>query len=119
MLLETVRREAEEVEKKAMFAVGHLQGLAQGPQSAAWPAQLIAAQHGREKKQPSEWTVDEVVEWLNGKGFGQDVQHKFIGSVTFLFPVTITNAKSNLYVICRAGHYRRCPPRTQQRPSQN
>jgi hypothetical protein len=28
---------------------------------------------------PSEWTVDEVVEWLRSKGFGDDVCDKFIG----------------------------------------
>lgn len=28
---------------------------------------------------PSEWTVDEVVEWLKSKGFGSDVYDKFIG----------------------------------------
>jgi hypothetical protein len=33
-----------------------------------------------QKRHPSNWTVEEVVEWLNSKGFGQDVCDKFIGA---------------------------------------
>jgi hypothetical protein len=34
----------------------------------------------KEKSHPSEWSVEDVVDWLNGKGFDQDVQDKFIGA---------------------------------------
>lgn len=37
------------------------------------------------KSTPSEWSVEEVIEWLKSKGFGQDVCDKFIGNF-FLFP---------------------------------
>ena len=117
-LLETVRRELDEVEKQAMSA-SNLEGQGQlvpGPSSTAISAQLILVEHEREKKQPSEWTVDEVVEWLKGKGFDQDVQHKFIGP--FPFSPVITNADP-VCMICRAGHHGRCPPRTQHQPSQD
>lgn len=30
---------------------------------------------------PSEWTVDDVVDWLKMKGFGEDVSDKFIGKL--------------------------------------
>jgi hypothetical protein len=33
-----------------------------------------------EKRHPSDWSVEEVVEWLNSKAFGQDVCEKFIGA---------------------------------------
>lgn len=33
-----------------------------------------------QKRHPSDWSVEEVVEWLNSKGFGQDVSEKFIGA---------------------------------------
>ncbi|TFK69427.1 hypothetical protein BDN72DRAFT_614262 [Pluteus cervinus] len=33
---------------------------------------------GRDKTHPSEWSVDQVVEWLKGRGFDQDVCDKFI-----------------------------------------
>ncbi|KAF8626727.1 hypothetical protein AX17_006493 [Amanita inopinata Kibby_2008] len=32
----------------------------------------------KERPDPSEWSVEEVVEWLESKGFDQDVQNKFI-----------------------------------------
>ncbi|KAJ4464132.1 sterile alpha motif/pointed domain-containing protein, partial [Lentinula edodes] len=31
----------------------------------------------KEKTHPSKWNVDEVVEWVRGKGFGEDVCAKF------------------------------------------
>lgn len=51
-----------------------------GKGSARTSAQL-AQGTGVQKKStsPSEWTVDEVVEWLKSKGFGPDVYDKFIG----------------------------------------
>ena len=36
--------------------------------------------NGEQKRHPSDWTVEEVVEWLASKGFGQDVCEKFIGA---------------------------------------
>ncbi|KAF9000253.1 hypothetical protein BDQ17DRAFT_1359916 [Cyathus striatus] len=35
-------------------------------------------ENGKEKKHPSEWNVDEVIDWLKSKGFDQDVCGKFI-----------------------------------------
>jgi hypothetical protein len=35
-------------------------------------------------KHPSEWTVEEVVEWLKSKGFDEDVRDKFTGEYFFL-----------------------------------
>lgn len=35
---------------------------------------------------PTEWTVEEVVDWLKTKGFGDDVTEKFIGMVIFIYP---------------------------------
>ncbi|EGO02306.1 hypothetical protein SERLA73DRAFT_28665, partial [Serpula lacrymans var. lacrymans S7.3] len=32
----------------------------------------------QKKPHPSEWSVDEVVEWLTSKGFGNDVVDKFV-----------------------------------------
>ncbi|KAJ4478978.1 hypothetical protein J3R30DRAFT_2697911 [Lentinula aciculospora] len=32
---------------------------------------------GKEKTHPSEWTVDEVIEWARSKGFGEEVCDKF------------------------------------------
>ena len=42
------------------------------------------------KPGPSEWTVEEVVEWLKSKGFGQDVCDKFIGE-SHLFSINAFN----------------------------
>ncbi|KIJ95518.1 hypothetical protein K443DRAFT_682969 [Laccaria amethystina LaAM-08-1] len=33
---------------------------------------------GKNEKNPSEWTVDEVVEWLKGKGIDQNICDKFV-----------------------------------------
>ncbi|PPR04652.1 hypothetical protein CVT24_011870 [Panaeolus cyanescens] len=41
------------------------------------PPQQVNAPVEQKKNHPSEWTVDEVVEWLKSKGFDQDVCDKF------------------------------------------
>jgi len=43
-----------------------------------------ASPQGRNKTHPTEWSVEEVVDWLKSKGFDQDVCDKFIGEyITF------------------------------------
>jgi len=52
----------------------------QPPALATSPSQL-------KKTHPTEWSLDEVVEWLKSKGFDQDVCDKFIGNFSlFLAP---------------------------------
>lgn len=41
----------------------------------------------KEKTHPSEWTLDDVVDWLKSKGFDQDVCEKFIGAFHFVLLV--------------------------------
>ena len=37
------------------------------------------------KTHPTEWSVEEVVDWLKSKGFADDVTDKFIGLSASLF----------------------------------
>ncbi|KAJ7601230.1 hypothetical protein C8J56DRAFT_912520 [Mycena floridula] len=41
------------------------------------PAQTLVDSQTPGDKNPSTWTVDEVIDWLKSKGFGQDVCEKF------------------------------------------
>ena len=45
------------------------------------PLNALAVEKAVEKKEksPTEWTLDDVIEWLKSKGFDDDVQSKFIG----------------------------------------
>ena len=55
-------------------------GSSAGRGSAGAAAQLAPETEAQKNSTPpSEWTVDEVVEWLKSKGFGSDVYDKFIG----------------------------------------
>lgn len=55
-------------------------GSSTGKGSAGTNAHLAPETDAQKKSTPaSEWTVDEVVEWLKSKGFGSDVYDKFIG----------------------------------------
>ena len=56
---------------------------------------------------PSEWTVDDVVDWLKSKGFDQGVCDKFIG-VSCSHPISVCR-DTNL--CCRARDHRRRSPR--------
>jgi hypothetical protein len=63
---------------------------------------------------PSEWTVEEVVDWLKGKGFDSDVCDKFTGmlhhmAVSILFPSKAFH---------RARNLRRHSSRTRRQPPQ-
>ena len=40
---------------------------------------LVDDKPEKAKSNPAEWTVDEVIDWLRSKGFGDDVCEKFIG----------------------------------------
>ena len=47
------------------------------------PIQSPTTEHSAQKKwatHPSEWTVEDVVDWLRSKGFGDDVCDRFIGT---------------------------------------
>lgn len=46
-------------------------------------ATLVEEKPSKEKGHPTEWSVDDVVEWLKSKGFDQEVCDKFIGESTF------------------------------------
>jgi hypothetical protein len=55
-------------------------GSSAGKGSAGTATHLAPETEAQKKSTPaSEWTVDEVVEWLKSKGFGSDVYDKFIG----------------------------------------
>lgn len=55
--------------------------LASSAPSSLQPAapEQPAVKEKKSSTHPSEWTVDEVVDWLRSKGFGDDVSDKFIG----------------------------------------
>ena len=55
------------------------------------------------KTHPSDWTVDEVIDWLKSKGFDQSVCDKFIGTFDLRLVCTL-----NLTLHFRAGDYWRC-----------
>lgn len=59
-------------------------GLESSVSSAPTTSTLSTSIEKKEKTPPSEWTLEDVVDWLKGKGFDQDVCDKFIG--TFLWP---------------------------------
>lgn len=40
----------------------------------------VGTEGGEAEKPPTDWNVDDVVEWLTGKGFGVDVTDKFVGT---------------------------------------
>lgn len=56
---------------------------------------------------PSEWTVEEVVDWLKSKSFGEDVCAKFIGISYSSFD---HNAHLTYFLIRRTRNNRRRPP---------
>lgn len=64
-------------------------------------------------KHPSEWTVDEVVDWLKSKGFDEDVCDKFTGEFLFLYCMFFPNC------IYRARNYRRRASRSGRQSPQN
>jgi hypothetical protein len=53
--------------------------------SLAPPAASVQASPKPEKKKvpPSEWNVDQVVEWAKGKGFDDGICNKFIGKFAY------------------------------------
>ena len=52
------------------------------PPLTASSLQPTLVEEKKEKAHPSEWSVEDVVEWLKGKGFDQDVRDKFVGMST-------------------------------------
>lgn len=60
----------------------HNSGASAPPSVVITPSSLQPAfvEEKKEKAHPSEWSVDDVVEWLKGKGFDQDVCNKFTGA---------------------------------------
>ena len=85
-----------------------------GKGSAETPAQSAPETEAHKKSSPpSEWTVEEVVEWLKSKGFGADVYDKFIGqSDSWNIQLFIT------FLSCRTRNHWRCPTRARHQPSQ-
>jgi hypothetical protein len=53
--------------------------LSQPPVTAS-SMQPTLVEEKRGKADPGEWSVDDVVDWLKGKGFDKEVQDKFIGA---------------------------------------
>jgi hypothetical protein len=50
-----------------------------GTSMLATPTSIPMSPQGRNPAFPTEWSVEEVVDWLKSKGFDQDVCDKFIG----------------------------------------
>ena len=51
-----------------------------GTAALVTPASIVmSAPQGRKETHPTEWSVEEVVDWLKSKGFDQDVCDKFVG----------------------------------------
>jgi len=74
----------------------------------------VKAGEEKKEKSPTEWTVDDVIDWLKSKGFDQDVQTKFIGKLLCLF----TFLRSRLTLHQRTRNHRRRPPRARRQPAQ-
>jgi hypothetical protein len=58
---------------------GPASALSQPPVTAS-SMQLTLVGEKKDKADPGEWSVDDVADWLKGKGFDQEVQDKFIGA---------------------------------------
>jgi hypothetical protein len=56
----------------------------QAPRTPPQPPILATSPSQLKKAHPTEWSLDEVVEWLKTKGFDQDVCDKFTGNFFFL-----------------------------------
>ena len=52
----------------------------QAPRSPPQPPVLVTSPSRLKKTHPTEWSLEEVVEWLKTKGFDQDVCDKFTGN---------------------------------------
>ena len=51
-----------------------------GTSTSAKPASIpVSSAHERNESPPSEWSVEDVVDWLKSKGFDQDICDKFVG----------------------------------------
>jgi len=84
-----------------------------GKASAGALIQSAPESEAQKKSPPSEWTVDEVIEWLKSKGFGSDVCDKFIGqSNSWTIQLVLTSPSR------RARNHGRCPPRARYQSSQ-
>ena len=57
------------------------------------------------KSHPSEWSVEQVIEWLKGRGFDQDVCDKFTGE--FFHAVDVANARAKKFRYRTRNHGRR------------
>lgn len=54
--------------------------LSQPPLTASSMQNSLMEKKEKEKSDPSEWSVEDVIDWLKAKGFDQEVQDKFIGA---------------------------------------
>ena len=50
----------------------------------------------KKEKSPTEWTLDDVLEWLKSKGFDEDVQSKFLGAFSFFFLLCVCSVRRSL-----------------------
>jgi hypothetical protein len=83
--------------------------LASPPPSAMLPAPVPSSGSATEEKEkkshPSEWTLEEVVDWLKSKSFDQDVCDKFIGGLFVDYYYELFTDKRSL-TRCRTRDHR-------------
>ncbi|KAF8165856.1 hypothetical protein B0H34DRAFT_794189 [Crassisporium funariophilum] len=87
---QTQSRQPSQTQPQSQSQVGGFVGNGGTPSSTLYPTptpmsmpmpqytQQVQQSPQQQKTHPSEWNVDEVVEWLKSKGFDQDVCDKFI-----------------------------------------
>ena len=85
------------------------------PPSSETPTQKSAPPSLPPSNPPVEWTVEEVVDWLKGKGIDQDTCDKFIGPL-IPFAIRLRDTEAPLF---RTRHYWRCSPRVRSGVAQD
>lgn len=60
-------------------APGSVSAPSQVPVTASSMQNTLVEEKDKDKPSPSDWSVEEVIDWLKAKGFDQEVQDKFIG----------------------------------------
>jgi hypothetical protein len=77
-----------------------------------WPAAstVQSGSSSAKKAHPSEWTIEQVVEWARNRGFDESVCAKFQGSFFRSLPFFDIVLEMTLCPLHRARDNRRCPP---------
>lgn len=88
----------------------HKSGLALSPSSPGSGGPRTGGSSGIGSGHPSDWTVDEVVEWLRAKGFDEGVCEKFIGMCSCLSLLSLWEFFFVADAPNRARNHRRRPP---------